>query len=92
MHYAVVSFGGSWPGKSVYASVDEAVAELTQAERDTQQMDGDLVCDPQVLARARIQEYDTREAALAADISDTTDSNRRRPTPGFRRVVRIWQG
>ena len=87
MFYSIVSFGGSFPGPSVYDSAAEAKAAIIQAEQDTAAGEGDLHCDLQVLARARIQEYETREAAEQADISDTTDDSRGRRTPGFVQCV-----
>lgn len=87
MYYAIVSFGGSFPGQTVFDSREAAVAAIVQAERDTMAGDGDLHCDLQVLSRARVQEYATRGAAEAADISDTTDNSRGRRTPGFVRTV-----
>jgi hypothetical protein len=88
-YYAVVSFGGPFPGETVFASQTEAEAAIVQAERDTAAGEGDRYCDTQVLARARVGEYETREAAERADISDTTDSSHGRRTPGFVRWVHV---
>lgn len=86
MHYAIVSFGGQMPGPSVFESKEDAIAHIIQVERDTMG-DGEYYADLQVIARARVNEYETREAASAADISDTTDDSRKWRTPGFVRTV-----
>jgi hypothetical protein len=89
MFYAIVSFGGAFPGQTVFATKDEAVEAIIQAERDTMAGEGDLHCDLAVLARARVNEYETRKAADRADISDTTDNSRGQRTPGFVQPVFI---
>lgn len=88
-YFAIVSFGGSFPGPSVYESEEEARAALDRAERDTAAGDGDMRCDPVTLSRTRIYEYATREAAERADISDRgpDGSGARHGTPEFVRVV-----
>jgi hypothetical protein len=88
-YYAIVTFGGSFPGRTVFTSKDEAKAAILQAEQDTMAGKGRLVCDQAVLARVRINEYQTRAAARKADISDTTDDSRGRRTPGFVQAVFI---
>ncbi len=87
MYYAIVSFGGSVPGPKVFRTKEEAKKHVIQVERDTMG-DGEYYCDLAVLARVRVNEYETREAAEAADISDTTDDSRKQRTPGF--VQTVW--
>jgi hypothetical protein len=86
MYYAIVSFGGTVPGTKVFGTMEAAHEHIVAVERDTMG-DGEYYCDLSVLAKARVNEYETREAAEVADISDTRDSNHRRPTPGFVRTV-----
>lgn len=86
MFYAIVSFGGAMPGPKVFRTKEEAIAHIVQVERDTLG-NGEYYCDPQVTARARVNEYLTRESADAGDISDTTNDSGRKPTEGFVQTV-----
>lgn len=86
-YFAIVSFGGTMPGPKVFPSKDEAVSHIRAVERDTMGDQAEYYCDLQVIARARVNEYETREAAENADISDTTDDSRKQRTPGFLRTV-----
>lgn len=67
--YAIVSFGGTFPGKSVFRTRKEAESRIALLRTEGQQP-GRWRTDDAVLASLRINEYSTREKAKHANIAD----------------------